>query len=89
MALRSAPFRLHRSRALGPLPVRRPASVGGMTYIGLHLPSFTFPGVEPSRLYPRVLEIARTAEASGFTALSVMDHFHQIAGQGAPEEPML
>ncbi len=89
VALRSAPFRLHRSRALGPLPVRRPASVGGMTYIGLHLPSFTFPGVEPSRLYPRVLEIARTAEASGFTALSVMDHFHQIAGQGAPEEPML
>jgi F420-dependent oxidoreductase-like protein len=60
-----------------------------MTYVGLHLPSFTFPGIEPSRLYPRVLEIARTAEASGYTALSVMDHFHQIAPQGAPEEPML
>jgi F420-dependent oxidoreductase-like protein len=60
-----------------------------MTYIGLHLPSFTFPGLGPSQLYPRVLEIARTAEASGFTALSVMDHFHQIGGQGAPDEPML
>jgi F420-dependent oxidoreductase-like protein len=60
-----------------------------MTYIGLHVPSFTFPGVEPAGLFPRVLEIATTAEASGFTALSVMDHFHQIAPQGPPDEPML
>jgi F420-dependent oxidoreductase-like protein len=60
-----------------------------MSYIGLHVPSFTFPGVEPAGLFPRVLEIAATAEASGFTALSVMDHFHQIAPQGPPDEPML
>ena len=60
-----------------------------MAFIGLHLPSFTFPGVEPAGLFPRVLEIAATAEASGFTALSVMDHFHQIGNQGSPSEPML
>jgi F420-dependent oxidoreductase-like protein len=60
-----------------------------MTYIGLHLPSFSFPGVEPAALFPRIVDIAATAEASGFTALSVMDHFHQIAGQGTAEEPML
>ena len=60
-----------------------------MGFIGLHLPSFTFPGVEPAGLFPRLLEIAATAEESGFTALSVMDHFHQIGNQGSPDEPML
>src|SRR2546427_6121362 len=60
-----------------------------MTFIGLHLPSFTFPDVEPAGLFPRVLEIAATAEASGFTALSVMDHFHQMGTQGSRDEPML
>jgi F420-dependent oxidoreductase-like protein len=60
-----------------------------MAFIGLHLPSFTFAGVEPAGLFPRVLDIAATAEASGFSALSVMDHFHQIGPQGTPDEPML
>jgi F420-dependent oxidoreductase-like protein len=60
-----------------------------MAFIGLHLPFFTFPDVEPGGLFPRILEIAETAEASGFTALSVMDHFHQIGAQGSPREPML
>lgn len=60
-----------------------------MAYIGLHVPHFTYPGVEPASLFPRLVDIATTAEASGFTALSVMDHFHQIAPQGSPDEPML
>jgi F420-dependent oxidoreductase-like protein len=60
-----------------------------MAFIGLHLPSFTFAGVEPAGLFPRILDIAATAEASGFSALSVMDHFHQIGPQGTPDEPML
>jgi F420-dependent oxidoreductase-like protein len=60
-----------------------------VAFIGLHLPSFTYPGVEPAGLFPRVLDVAVAAEASGFTALSVMDHFHQIPPQGVPEEPML
>jgi F420-dependent oxidoreductase-like protein len=60
-----------------------------MAFIGLHLPYFTFPEVEPVDLFPRIVEIAATAEASGFTALSVMDHFHQIGPQGEPREPML
>jgi F420-dependent oxidoreductase-like protein len=59
-----------------------------MAYIGLHVPSFTYPGVEPRELFPRLFDIATTAEASGFTALSVMDHFHQIAPQGSPDEPL-
>lgn len=60
-----------------------------MAYIGLHVPSFSYPGVPPSGLFARVADIAVAAEAGGFTALSVMDHFHQIAPQGSPEEPML
>src|SRR5215467_5093483 len=60
-----------------------------MAYIGLHVPSFTYPGVAPADLFPRVADIATTAEASGFTALSLMDHFHQIAPQGSPDEPIL
>ena len=60
-----------------------------MRFLGLHLPSFTFPGVDSAELFPRLVEIAAAAERSGFTALSVMDHYHQIAPQGEPDEPML
>lgn len=60
-----------------------------MSFLGLHLPSFTFPGVDSAGLFPRLVEIAAAAERSGFTALSVMDHYHQIAPQGEPDEPML
>ena len=59
-----------------------------MAYIGLHVPAFTHPGVPPRELFARLFEIASTAEASGFTALSVMDHFHQIGPQGSPDEPI-
>lgn len=65
-----------------------PVALAAMAYIGLHVPSFTYPGVPPQDLFPRLFDIAATAEASGFTALSVMDHFHQIAPQGAPDEPI-
>ena len=58
-------------------------------YLGLHVPSFTYPGVAPEGLFPRLVEIATIAEASGFTALSVMDHLHQIPPQGTEDEPML
>ena len=59
-----------------------------MAYVGLHVPSFTHPGVPPRELFARLFDIASTAEASGFTALSVMDHFHQIGPQGSPDEPI-
>jgi F420-dependent oxidoreductase-like protein len=58
-------------------------------FVGLHVPSFTYPGAEGAGLFPRLAEIAATADRSGFTALSVMDHFHQIAPAGQPDEPML
>jgi len=43
-------------------------------FLGLHVPSFTYPGAEGAGLFPRLAEISATAERSGFTALSVMDH---------------
>jgi F420-dependent oxidoreductase-like protein len=58
-------------------------------FVGLHVPSFTFPGADGAGLFPRLAEIAAAADRSGFTALSVMDHFHQIAPAGRPDEPML
>jgi F420-dependent oxidoreductase-like protein len=60
-----------------------------MRFLGLHIPSFSFAGVDGAGRFPRLVEIASTAERCGFTALSVMDHFHQIAPHGDPDEPML
>jgi len=56
--------------------------------IGLQVPSFTWPdGTEG--IGPRLAEIGRTADEAGFASLWVMDHFFQIRGVGAAEEPML
>jgi F420-dependent oxidoreductase-like protein len=50
--------------------------------LGLHLPKFTYPGVEPDSLFETICEIAATAEDSGFSTITVMDHFHQIPPVG-------
>jgi F420-dependent oxidoreductase-like protein len=56
---------------------------------GLHMPNFTHPGVPDERLFERVVEQARAAEAAGFDLVTVMDHFYQIAVIGPEEDPML
>ena len=56
--------------------------------IGLQIPSFTWPG-GPRELRPRLAEIARSAEAAGFSSLSVMDHFFQLEFLGGAEHEML
>ncbi|MFD3594893.1 LLM class F420-dependent oxidoreductase [Nocardia sp. NPDC058640] len=40
-------------------------------------------------LFPAVIAQVREAEAAGFDAAFVMDHFYQLPLIGAPEEPML
>jgi F420-dependent oxidoreductase-like protein len=50
--------------------------------LDLHLPNFNYPGTAPEQFFERLLEIARTAEESGFSSLTVMDHLHQIRGVG-------
>jgi F420-dependent oxidoreductase-like protein len=56
--------------------------------IGLQIPSFTWPG-GPAEISTHLAEIAKTADEAGFASIWVMDHFFQIRGVGAPEEPML
>ncbi len=58
-------------------------------WFGLHLPSYTHPDTPPERLFDRVVEQAKAAEAAGFDVVTVMDHLYQIAGIGSPEEPMM
>jgi F420-dependent oxidoreductase-like protein len=57
--------------------------------LGLQLPSFELGDTAPEQLFPKLVEIAATAEASGFDSLFVMDHLHQIPGVGPPEQRML
>ena len=57
--------------------------------LDLHLPNFNYPGVGPDELFDKIADIATSAEESGFTAVSVMDHLHQIVPVGAEENFML
>ncbi len=62
--------------------------------IGLQIPNFTWPS-GPTDIHNRLADIARTADAAGFSSLWVMDHFFQIGGRdsrnslGPAEDPML
>ena len=50
--------------------------------LDLHVPNFNWPDVAPEALFERLSEIAATAEDSGFSSISMMDHYHQIPGVG-------
>jgi F420-dependent oxidoreductase-like protein len=52
--------------------------------LDLHLPNFNYPDTGPEQLFDKLVEIAQTAEASGFSSVSLMDHFHQIPVVGPP-----
>jgi F420-dependent oxidoreductase-like protein len=56
--------------------------------IGLQVNRFTWEGGD-AQIGPLFAAVGRRAEAAGFDSLWVMDHFFQIQGLGAPEEPML
>jgi F420-dependent oxidoreductase-like protein len=55
---------------------------------GLHLGTFTFPG-SPGATGPALREIATAAEAAGFDAIYVMDHFRQIPQVGRAFDDVL
>jgi F420-dependent oxidoreductase-like protein len=57
--------------------------------LSLHLPNFNYPDAGPDRLFEKLVEIATTAEASGFSGVTVMDHLHQIPGVGPRTNFML
>ena len=59
-----------------------------MTTFGLQLPNFTL-GVPDTELFGRVVELATSAEETGFSSLWVMDHFYQLPALGGESQPML
>jgi F420-dependent oxidoreductase-like protein len=58
-------------------------------FFGYHMPSFSFPGVPPERLFDRLAENVAAAETAGFDLVTVMDHFYQIGAVGPEELPMM
>ncbi len=59
-----------------------------MTRIGYQIPNFTYPETPEASIFDSVVAQAKAAEAAGFDRVFVMDHFYQLPGIGAPEEPM-
>lgn len=56
--------------------------------LALQIPNFSY-GTPVADLFPTVLAQAREAEAAGFDAVFLMDHFYQLPMLGAHDEPML
>lgn len=56
--------------------------------LGFQIPNFSH-GTDVSELFPTVIAQAREAEAAGFDAVFVMDHFYQLPMLGSPDQPML
>jgi F420-dependent oxidoreductase-like protein len=57
--------------------------------LGLHLPDFNLSDTAADQLFERLATIAQTAEESGFSSITVMDHLHQIGGIGPRTNWML
>ena len=59
-----------------------------MTRLGYQIPNFTYPNTRPDQIFDKVIAQAKAAEAAGYDRVMVMDHFYQLPGIGAPDEPM-
>lgn len=58
-----------------------------MTRLGYQIPNFTYPA--GTNIFDSVVSQAKAAEAAGFDRVLVMDHFYQLPGIGAHDEPMM
>ena len=56
--------------------------------LGYQMPNYSY-GTPVAQLFPTVVAQAKEAEAAGFDAVFVMDHFYQLPGIGSPDQPML
>jgi F420-dependent oxidoreductase-like protein len=56
--------------------------------VGIHFVNFTLAG-GPDSLAPTLAETARIAEEGGVSVFTLMDHYFQLEGFAAAEEPML
>ena len=61
----------------------------GPIRMALQIPNFTYPNTPPAALFERVAATAREAEAAGFDAVLVMDHFYQLPMLGPTDHEML
>ena len=59
-----------------------------MAILGYQIPNFTIPAANSHQIFQNVIAQAKAAEDAGFDTVYVMDHFYQLPGLGAPEEPM-
>ena len=59
-----------------------------MTKLGYQIPNFTYPDCAPEHIFDKVVAQAKAAERAGYDRVMVMDHFYQLPGLGAPDEPM-
>jgi F420-dependent oxidoreductase-like protein len=59
-----------------------------MTRLGYQIPNFTYPDTPPDQIFDAVVAQAKAAEESGYDRVMVMDHFYQLPGIGAHDEPM-
>src|SRR4051795_758778 len=57
--------------------------------LDLHVPNFNWPDTPPEAFFDKLVDIATTAERSGFSSISMMDHLHQIPPVGPPENWMM
>jgi F420-dependent oxidoreductase-like protein len=57
--------------------------------MALQIPNFTYPDTAPAQLFGRIATSAREAEAAGFDAVLVMDHFYQLPMLGPLDAEML
>jgi F420-dependent oxidoreductase-like protein len=56
--------------------------------VGLHVPSFTWPGGSPA-LAEHLAAVVTAAEAAGFAQVTVMDHYFSLSPGEGYREPML
>ncbi len=56
--------------------------------LGYQIPNFSY-GTGVAELFPTVIAQVREAEAAGFDAVFLMDHFYQLPMLGSPDQPML
>ncbi len=60
-----------------------------MTQLAYQIPNFTYPNADEADIFKTVIAQAKAAEAAGFDRVMVMDHFYQLPGLGAHDEPMI
>lgn len=56
--------------------------------LGYQIPNFSY-GTGVAELFPTVVKQAQEADAAGYDAVFLMDHFYQLPGLGTPDQPML